>query len=51
MPEAYLQQATLNGLNSAYDAIVTTLIVTLEDMDDFQAHLLAFEMHLDRHAE
>lgn len=52
MPEAYLQQATLNGLNSAYDAIVTTLIVALEDtsMDDFHAHLLAFEMHLDRQA-
>lgn len=44
-----LQQMLLSGLDSSYDAIVTTLTATLNEvpMDDFQAHLLAFEMRLD----
>lgn len=44
-----LQQIMLSGLDSAYDAIVTTLTATIDDfsMDNFQAHLLAFEMRLE----
>lgn len=43
-----LQQIILSGLDSAYDAIVTTLTAAIDNfsMDDFQAHLLAFEMRL-----
>ncbi|KAF8402888.1 hypothetical protein HHK36_010980 [Tetracentron sinense] len=49
MPDCDLQQCLINGLDSAYDAIVTTLTATLENtsMDDFQAHLLAYDMRLE----
>lgn len=45
---ANLQQYILNGLDSAYDAIVTTLTAANVDitLKDFQAHLLSFEMRL-----
>lgn len=48
MPEADLQQVILNGLNTAYIVIVTTITITLDDisMKDFHAHLLAFESRL-----
>ncbi|KAL5728487.1 hypothetical protein ACHQM5_001563 [Ranunculus cassubicifolius] len=44
-----LQQIILAGLDSAYDAIVTTLTTTVVDtsMDDFYAHLLAFDMRVE----
>lgn len=44
-----LQQIILAGLDSAYDAIVTTLTTTVTDssMDDFYAHLLAFDMRVE----
>ncbi|KAF5186816.1 Lipase [Thalictrum thalictroides] len=43
-----LQQMILNGLDSNYDAIVTTLTTRVDDinMDDFQAHLSAFDMRM-----
>lgn len=46
---ADLQQYILNGMDSAYDAIVTTLTATNVDitLEDFQAHLLSFEMRLE----
>ncbi|KAF8379933.1 hypothetical protein HHK36_027398 [Tetracentron sinense] len=49
MLDTDLQQTLLSGLDSSYDAIVTTLTATIDDfsMDDFQAHLLAFEMRLE----
>lgn len=48
MQESDLQQLILNGLDTAYDAIVTSLTTTIDDtsMEDFQAHLLAFEARL-----
>ena len=48
MVETNLQQVILNGLDTTYDAIVTSLTTTLDDttMEDFQAHLLAFEARL-----
>ncbi|XP_074361424.1 uncharacterized protein LOC141701687 [Apium graveolens] len=44
-----LQQIILVGLDSSYDPIVTALTTTAADasMDDFFAHLLAFEMRID----
>ncbi|KAF9625819.1 hypothetical protein IFM89_027262 [Coptis chinensis] len=44
-----VQNILLNGLDSAYDAIVTTLTARLDDieMDEFQSHLFAFEMRLE----
>ncbi|OVA13368.1 hypothetical protein BVC80_285g105 [Macleaya cordata] len=47
--EAALQQMLLGGLDSSYDAIVTTLTTRLDSMTmaDFHAHLLAFEMRLE----
>ncbi|OVA12791.1 hypothetical protein BVC80_1025g3 [Macleaya cordata] len=43
-----LQSMLLSRLDTAYDAIVTTLTATLVEIPlaDFQAHLLAFEMRL-----
>ncbi|OVA09277.1 hypothetical protein BVC80_8359g5 [Macleaya cordata] len=43
-----VQQMILGGLDSVYDAIVTTLTATCSttSMEDFQAHLMAFEMRL-----
>ncbi|OVA11841.1 hypothetical protein BVC80_7161g2 [Macleaya cordata] len=43
-----LQSMLLSSLDTAYDAIVTTLTATLVEipLTDFQAHLLAFEMRL-----
>lgn len=43
-----LQQVILSGLDTSYDAIVTSLTTTLVDttMEDFQAHPLAFESRL-----
>lgn len=48
MPESNLQQVILNGLDTAYDAIITSLTTTIDDtsMEDFQAQLLAFESRL-----
>ncbi|KAJ8624181.1 hypothetical protein MRB53_032711 [Persea americana] len=48
MAESNIQQVILNGLDTAYDAIVTSLTTTLADtpMEDFQAHLLAFESRI-----
>ncbi|XXG52882.1 hypothetical protein AAC387_Pa03g1084 [Persea americana] len=45
MPESNLQQVILNGLDTAYDAIVNSLTTTIDNtsMEDFQAQLLAFE--------
>ncbi|KAF6144436.1 hypothetical protein GIB67_024663 [Kingdonia uniflora] len=44
-----LQQIILSGLDNAYDAIVTTLTATMADitMDDFYAHLIAFDIRLE----
>lgn len=44
-----LQQYILNGLDSAYDAIVTNLTATNDDitLKDFQAHLFSFDMRLE----
>ncbi|KAL5710519.1 hypothetical protein ACHQM5_021069 [Ranunculus cassubicifolius] len=44
-----LKQNILTGLDSAYDATVTTLttFMTSISMSDFQAHLLAFDMRLE----
>ncbi|KAF9612606.1 hypothetical protein IFM89_002202 [Coptis chinensis] len=44
-----VQNILLNGLDSVYDAIVTTLTARLNDieMDEFQSHLFAFEMRLE----
>ncbi|KAL8127329.1 hypothetical protein AgCh_014300 [Apium graveolens] len=49
VPETDLQQNILTVLDSAYDAIVTTLTATMNSlsMSDFQDHLLAFETRLD----
>ncbi|KAF6152137.1 hypothetical protein GIB67_031459 [Kingdonia uniflora] len=49
MSDPDLQQIILSGLDNAYDAIVTTLAATMADisMDDFYAHLIAFDMHLE----
>ncbi|KAJ8630718.1 hypothetical protein MRB53_024041 [Persea americana] len=48
MLESDLQQVILNGLDTAYDPIVTSLTTTIDDtsMEDFNAHLLAFESRL-----
>ncbi|KAL5711076.1 hypothetical protein ACHQM5_021571 [Ranunculus cassubicifolius] len=49
MSTSDLQQIILQGLDSAYDAIVTTLTATVDDieMEDFYAHLLAFDMRVE----
>ncbi|KAJ8650621.1 hypothetical protein MRB53_003644 [Persea americana] len=48
MLKSDLQQVILNGLDTAYDPIVTSLTTTIDDtsMEDFNAHLLAFESRL-----
>lgn len=48
MPDSDLQQVILTDLDIAYDVIVTSLTTTIDDtsMEDFQAHLLAFEPRL-----
>lgn len=47
--ESDLQQIIQAGLDSSYDAIVTTLTTTIVDisMDDFYSHLQAFDMRLE----
>ncbi|KAF6135928.1 hypothetical protein GIB67_006820 [Kingdonia uniflora] len=49
MSDPDLQQIILSGLDNAYDAIVTTLTATMADisMNDFYAHLIAFDMRLE----
>ncbi|KAF6146593.1 hypothetical protein GIB67_008879 [Kingdonia uniflora] len=49
MSDPDLQQIILSGFDSASDAIVTTLTATMADitMDDFYAHLIAFNMRLE----
>ncbi|KAF6134584.1 hypothetical protein GIB67_022324 [Kingdonia uniflora] len=49
MSDSDLQQIILSGLDNAYDAIVTMLTTTMADitMDDFYAHLIAFDMRLE----
>lgn len=51
MAESDHHQVILSGLDVAYDAITNSLTTTLEHipMDDFQAHLLAFESRLQSH--
>ncbi|KAJ8633327.1 hypothetical protein MRB53_026663 [Persea americana] len=48
MAESDIQQVILNRLDTAYDAIVTSPTTTLAytPMEDFQAHLLAFESRI-----
>ncbi|KAF6147404.1 hypothetical protein GIB67_016761 [Kingdonia uniflora] len=51
VPELDLQQLILGGLpRPEYDAVYTTLTTTIDDthMENFQAHLMAFEHRLDR---
>ncbi|KAF6145360.1 hypothetical protein GIB67_016821 [Kingdonia uniflora] len=49
MNDSNLQQIILSGLDFAYDVIMTTLTATVDDidMDDFYAHLLAFDMRVE----
>lgn len=46
-----LQQYILSGLDSAYDSIVTTPTFRNDDvnMEDFQAHMLSFDLYLKSH--
>ncbi|KAJ8624191.1 hypothetical protein MRB53_032721 [Persea americana] len=48
MAESDIQQVILNVLDTSYNAIFTSLTTTLTDMpmEDFQAHLLAFESRI-----
>ncbi|OVA11052.1 hypothetical protein BVC80_1741g26 [Macleaya cordata] len=49
--ESDLQQIILGGLDTEYDPIVATLTALIDDMemDEFQAHILTFEMRFDSH--
>ncbi|OVA20285.1 hypothetical protein BVC80_157g86 [Macleaya cordata] len=50
IPDRTFQQIVLTGLDNVYDPIVTTLSATVDNstysMDDFHAHLLAFDMRV-----